>query len=51
MALRKGDKLLGIESINRAGDHMFGRRLLGMDRSLAPDKAADESFDLKSALA
>jgi 3-phenylpropionate/trans-cinnamate dioxygenase ferredoxin reductase component len=47
----KGDKLLGIESINRAGDHMFGRRLLGMDRSLAPDKAADESFDLKSALA
>ncbi|GLR86618.1 NAD(P)/FAD-dependent oxidoreductase [Bradyrhizobium iriomotense] len=47
----KGDKLLGIESINRAGDHMFGRRLLGMGRSLAPDKAADEGFDLKSALA
>jgi 3-phenylpropionate/trans-cinnamate dioxygenase ferredoxin reductase component len=47
----KAGKLLGIESINRAGDHMFGRRLLGMDRSLAPDKAADESFDLKSALA
>jgi 3-phenylpropionate/trans-cinnamate dioxygenase ferredoxin reductase component len=47
----KGDKLLGIESINRAGDHMFGRRLLGMDRSLAPEKAADDSFDLKSALA
>jgi 3-phenylpropionate/trans-cinnamate dioxygenase ferredoxin reductase component len=47
----KQGKLLGIESINRAGDHMFGRRLLGMDRSLAPDKAADESFDLKSALA
>jgi 3-phenylpropionate/trans-cinnamate dioxygenase ferredoxin reductase component len=46
-----GDKLLGIESINRAGDHMFGRRLLGMDRSLAPEKAADDSFDLKSALA
>ena len=44
-------KLVGIESINRAGDHMFGRRLLGMDRSIAPDKAADESFDLKSALA
>ncbi|WFU38680.1 FAD-dependent oxidoreductase [Bradyrhizobium sp. CB82] len=47
----KGDKLLGIESINRAGDHMFGRRLLGMDRSLAPEKAADATFDLKSALA
>jgi 3-phenylpropionate/trans-cinnamate dioxygenase ferredoxin reductase subunit len=47
----KGEKLLGIESINRAGDHMFGRRLLGMDRSIAPEQAADESFDLKSALA
>jgi len=47
----KGDRLLGIESVNRAGDHMFGRRLLGMDRSLAPEHAADEGFDLKSALA
>lgn len=47
----KGDRLLGIESVNRAGDHMFGRRLLGMDRSLAPENAADEGFDLKSALA
>lgn len=47
----KGDRLLGIESINRAGDHMFGRRLQGMDRSITPEQAADESFDLKSALA
>jgi 3-phenylpropionate/trans-cinnamate dioxygenase ferredoxin reductase subunit len=47
----KQGRLVGIESINRAGDHMFGRRLLGMDRSLAPEHAADESFDLKSALA
>lgn len=47
----KGDKLLGIESVNRAGDHMFGRRLQGMDRSITPEQAADESFDLKSALA
>lgn len=46
-----GDKLLGIESINRAGDHMFGRRLQAMDRSITPEQAADESFDLKSALA
>src|SRR6516162_8139856 len=35
----KQGRLVGIESINRAGDHMFGRRLLGMARSLAPDKA------------
>jgi len=44
-------RLVGIESVNRASDHMFGRRLLGMDRSLAPERAADESFDLKKALA
>jgi 3-phenylpropionate/trans-cinnamate dioxygenase ferredoxin reductase subunit len=30
---------------------MFGRRLQAMDRSITPDQAADESFDLKSALA
>jgi len=47
----KGDQLLGIESINRAGDHMFGRRCLAMDRSLAPEQAADTGFDLKRALA
>jgi 3-phenylpropionate/trans-cinnamate dioxygenase ferredoxin reductase subunit len=47
----RSGKLVGIESINRAGDHMFGRRLLGMERSIAPEQAADERFDLKSALA
>jgi 3-phenylpropionate/trans-cinnamate dioxygenase ferredoxin reductase subunit len=47
----KGDKLLGIESVNRAGDHMFGRRFLPMDRQLAPEQAADATFDLKKALA
>ena len=46
-----GDRLLGIESVNRAGDHMFGRRLLGMDRSITPGQAADQGFDLKKALA
>ena len=47
----KQGKLVGIESINRAGDHMFGRRLLGMDRSITPEQAADSGFDLKGALA
>jgi 3-phenylpropionate/trans-cinnamate dioxygenase ferredoxin reductase component len=47
----KGETLLGIESINRAGDHMFGRRLLGMHRSITPEQAADPGFDLKKALA
>src|SRR5580692_1341128 len=47
----KGNTLLGIESVNRAGDHMFGRRLLGLGRSIEPEQAADLSFDLKAALA
>lgn len=47
----KEGKLVGIESVNCAGDHMFGRRLLAAGRSIDPDKAVDLSFDLKSALA
>jgi len=47
----RAGKLVGIESVNRAGDHMFGRRFLGLERQLAPEKAADSSYDLKAALA
>ncbi|MBV8927314.1 MAG: FAD-dependent oxidoreductase [Bradyrhizobium sp.] len=47
----RAGKLVGIESVNRAGDHMFGRRFLGMHRQLAPEHAADPGFDLKAALA
>jgi 3-phenylpropionate/trans-cinnamate dioxygenase ferredoxin reductase subunit len=47
----RGDQLVGIESVNRAGDHMFGRRFLPMQRALPPEKAGDPSFDLKGALA
>jgi 3-phenylpropionate/trans-cinnamate dioxygenase ferredoxin reductase component len=46
----KGSQLVGIESVNRAGDHMFGRRLLGAHGSITPEQAADPGFDLKSAL-
>ena len=46
----KTGKLVGIESVNRAGDHMFGRRLLAAGGSITPAQAADGSFDLKSAL-
>ena len=46
----KAAQLVGIESINRAGDHMFGRRLLAAKGSITPEQAADASFDLKSAL-
>ena len=47
----KADQLVGIESVNRASDHVFGRRILGMNSSIAPEQAQDLSFDLKAALA
>jgi 3-phenylpropionate/trans-cinnamate dioxygenase ferredoxin reductase subunit len=47
----KSGQLVGIESINRASDHVFGRKILGMNRSIEPEQAADISFDLKAALA
>jgi 3-phenylpropionate/trans-cinnamate dioxygenase ferredoxin reductase component len=47
----KSGRLVGIESVNRAADHVFGRKLLGMNRSIEPEKAADPGFDLKAALA
>jgi 3-phenylpropionate/trans-cinnamate dioxygenase ferredoxin reductase component len=47
----KSGQLVGIESINRAADHVFGRRILAMNRSIEPEQAEDLSFDLKAALA
>jgi 3-phenylpropionate/trans-cinnamate dioxygenase ferredoxin reductase subunit len=47
----KSGQLVGIESVNRAGDHMFGRRLLAANGSITPEQAADSGFDLKRALA
>ena len=43
-----GDRLLGVESMNQAADHMIARRLLASSVVLAPEQAADASFDLKS---
>ena len=47
----KAGRLVGIESVNRASDHVFGRKVLGMNRSIEPEQAADLSFDLKATLA
>jgi 3-phenylpropionate/trans-cinnamate dioxygenase ferredoxin reductase subunit len=47
----KAGQLVGIESVNRAADHVFGRKVLGLNRSIEPEQAADLSFDLKAALA
>jgi 3-phenylpropionate/trans-cinnamate dioxygenase ferredoxin reductase component len=46
----KSGQLVGVESVNRAGDHVFGRRILGINGSITPEQASDTSFDLKSAL-
>jgi 3-phenylpropionate/trans-cinnamate dioxygenase ferredoxin reductase subunit len=47
----KAGRLVGVESVNRASDHVFGRKILGLNRSITPEQAADMSFDLKAALA
>ena len=44
-----GDRLLGIESINKPADHAFARRLLAAGRGVTPAEAADPSFDLRAA--
>jgi 3-phenylpropionate/trans-cinnamate dioxygenase ferredoxin reductase subunit len=43
-------RLVAIDSINRPGDQMAGRRLIAAGISPAPEQAADASFDLKSLL-
>jgi 3-phenylpropionate/trans-cinnamate dioxygenase ferredoxin reductase subunit len=44
-----GDRLLGIESINKPADHAFARRLLAAGRGVTQAQAADQSFDLRAA--
>jgi len=43
----KGERLVGIDSLNRPLDHMMGRKLMSAHVPLTPGQAADESFDLK----
>src|SRR5665213_2918532 len=45
-----GTQLVGIESVNRAADHVFGRKILGLSKSIEPDQAADLGFDLRAAV-
>lgn len=40
-------KLAGIESVNRAADHMVGRRILAVNGSIEPELVADPKVDLK----
>jgi len=45
------DRLVAIDSVNRATDHMVGRRLLGSGLSPPPEICADEGSDLKALVA
>ncbi|PTE10289.1 NAD(P)/FAD-dependent oxidoreductase [Mesorhizobium helmanticense] len=45
------DRLLGIESVNRPGDHMLGRKMLGAGFSPPPQSVAEGPDGLKAALA
>jgi 3-phenylpropionate/trans-cinnamate dioxygenase ferredoxin reductase subunit len=44
----RGERLIGVESVNRTADHVIARRLLAGDPALSPEQAADESFDLRA---
>ncbi|TIM31783.1 MAG: NAD(P)/FAD-dependent oxidoreductase, partial [Mesorhizobium sp.] len=46
-----GNRLLGIESVNRPGDHMLGRKMLGAGFSPTPQTVATGPEGLKAALA
>lgn len=42
------ERLVGVESVNKAADHVVSRRLIGAGATLTPREAADLSFDLKA---
>lgn len=45
--LRQG-RLIGVDSVNRPGDHMLARKLVAACCALTPAQAADAAFDLKA---
>lgn len=46
----RDSKLVYVESLNRAADHMLARRLLAARLELTAEQASDPSFELKSLL-
>ncbi len=44
----EGERLVGVESVNRPADHMAARKLLAAEPAVTPEQAADPSFDLKA---
>ena len=46
-----GTRLVAIDSVNRAADHVLGRRMIGAGISPPPESVADTGVDLKALLA
>jgi len=43
----KGGRLIAVDSVNRFGDHIAARKLLGAGTAITPEQACDESVELK----
>ena len=43
----RGDELAAVETVNRGGDHMAARRIIGAKLPLSPAQAANLDFDLR----
>jgi 3-phenylpropionate/trans-cinnamate dioxygenase ferredoxin reductase component len=41
-------RLAAVDSVNRPGDHLAGRKLIGAGTAITPEQAADPSVDLKA---
>ena len=41
-------RLAAVDSVNRPGDHLAGRKLIGAGTQITPEQAADMSVDLKT---
>lgn len=46
----KSDKLIGVDSLNKASDHIQARKLLASSAAVSPDQVGDPSIPLKSLL-
>jgi 3-phenylpropionate/trans-cinnamate dioxygenase ferredoxin reductase component len=46
----KDGRLLAIDSVNRPGDHMTGRKLLAAGSAVTEVQAADDTVELKALL-
>ena len=44
----RNGKLAVVETVNRVGDHAAARRIIGTEKVVTPEDAADPAFDLRA---